>query len=525
MKRNLVFIFLVIFSLSISYAQKNKGTDTDGDGVIDKKDVDDDNDGIYDRDEDISRVIQINKWVNRNNVTVGNNNLNFNKGNNGWANSVNSSPFSSFGFLKNYEVSFDAKVSREAIVGFGITETNDDYSDVDFGLLFTNNKVSVYFNGVEQTSPVFYSHRDDFKIVYENGEIKFYINEKKIFSTAIGIDISFYLDTSFKGSHGNNKKAKFGHFQINSSSGDLDIDGDGIINSKDLDSDGDGCFDVLEAGYNDPDGDGILGLGIPQVDHKGKVISCPSENVDTSQSDDDHHDYNKNKNGNHHGHHGHYKNCDGYDHVNGDFLDPTVQPCDSELIGFLINTVNLPSSQFEIIYGDLTLDNLVSGTAESEIFVETGPDSGQDKIILINVAGTSENSALNIRITKNQENYIIEVFQNGTWLLLSPEFYGIIGDKVTFFNKDFRNIRPFQLNLVNGVEYDRSAPLILSVNELVSVDGGTLEINGPDDFTITINPILADNNFVWDGTQAQTGVYKFKLQLQGKFFNGQFQIQ
>ena len=38
-----------------------------------------------------------------------------------------------------------------------------------------------------------------------------------------------------------------------------DLDGDGIPNSFDLDSDGDGCLDVVEAGFLDPDGDGILG--------------------------------------------------------------------------------------------------------------------------------------------------------------------------------------------------------------------------------------------------------------------------
>ena len=34
-----------------------------------------------------------------------------------------------------------------------------------------------------------------------------------------------------------------------------DIDGDGQPNFKDLDSDNDGCFDVVEAGFEDPDGD------------------------------------------------------------------------------------------------------------------------------------------------------------------------------------------------------------------------------------------------------------------------------
>ena len=42
-----------------------------------------------------------------------------------------------------------------------------------------------------------------------------------------------------------------------------DFDGDGIPNYLDSDSDGDGCSDVLEAGFADPDGDGILGLEHP----------------------------------------------------------------------------------------------------------------------------------------------------------------------------------------------------------------------------------------------------------------------
>jgi hypothetical protein len=38
-----------------------------------------------------------------------------------------------------------------------------------------------------------------------------------------------------------------------------DSDGDGNIDSTELDSDGDGCNDVVEAGYLDPDSDGLLG--------------------------------------------------------------------------------------------------------------------------------------------------------------------------------------------------------------------------------------------------------------------------
>ncbi|MBN1112888.1 MAG: hypothetical protein JXA53_08240 [Bacteroidales bacterium] len=50
-----------------------------------------------------------------------------------------------------------------------------------------------------------------------------------------------------------------------------DIDGDGFTNSVDLDSDGDLCFDVIEAGYNDGDDDGILGVSAVIVNDKGVV--------------------------------------------------------------------------------------------------------------------------------------------------------------------------------------------------------------------------------------------------------------
>ncbi|MBK9256692.1 MAG: HYR domain-containing protein [Saprospiraceae bacterium] len=51
-----------------------------------------------------------------------------------------------------------------------------------------------------------------------------------------------------------------------------DIDGDGFVNSMDLDADGDGCFDVIEAGYSDPDNDGILGTSPVMVSANGLVL-------------------------------------------------------------------------------------------------------------------------------------------------------------------------------------------------------------------------------------------------------------
>ena len=50
-----------------------------------------------------------------------------------------------------------------------------------------------------------------------------------------------------------------------------DTDGDGVPDQRDLDADNDGIPDVIEAGGADPDGDGISGSGMPQVDAQGRV--------------------------------------------------------------------------------------------------------------------------------------------------------------------------------------------------------------------------------------------------------------
>lgn len=55
-------------------------------------------------------------------------------------------------------------------------------------------------------------------------------------------------------------------------SGIEDADNDGYPNRIDLDADGDGCFDVIEAGFSDPNNDGILG-GLPfTTDNNGRII-------------------------------------------------------------------------------------------------------------------------------------------------------------------------------------------------------------------------------------------------------------
>ena len=66
---------------------------------------------------------------------------------------------------------------------------------------------------------------------------------------------------------------------------------DTIADYLDDDSDGDGCSDVTEAGFDDVDGDGILGEGVPtyddpkQVDSRGRIID-PSHDYDILPTSD-----------------------------------------------------------------------------------------------------------------------------------------------------------------------------------------------------------------------------------------------
>lgn len=64
-----------------------------------------------------------------------------------------------------------------------------------------------------------------------------------------------------------------------------DTDGDGITDDMDLDSDGDGCFDTIEAGFTDDDGDGILGLSPIMEGDDGLVIGQGGYALPLDQND------------------------------------------------------------------------------------------------------------------------------------------------------------------------------------------------------------------------------------------------
>ena len=414
-------LLLNLFFISITPLLSQNNNDFDEDGVINKFDLDDDNDGILDGIENNKRKIFVNQWKNRINVKTIYNNLIFKRGDRGWVNTVNTPSFSSLGFEETYKLKFQSKGTAEAVIGFGLEETGNSFEDVDYAFYFKDNFFKILKNGEEQTPKCYYRKRDWLKVVYKNGTLSFFQNKTLIkkFNVAEGLD--FYLDTSFNNTFFKKQRSRrsryyrysyyhpYAYFKKTAifsnitlaSAGDLDSDNDGIINSLDLDSDGDGCFDVVEAGFTDEDGDGVFGDGKPTVDRRGRVIGCA------------------------------------YNLINDDFLNPDAKICpDDEVYGVYVNTINLKKSNFDIEFNNNVIEeNFESGNTNSRFFVDLGENDGQEKQFIVNVSAGDNNREQQFRLTVLEASVTnVEVFNSikNEWLKLAPEFYRLREQEIVF---------------------------------------------------------------------------------------------
>ena len=92
-------------------------------------------------------------------------------------------------------------------------------------------------------------------------------------SLNITLEVTIQIDCDGDGTSDENDLDSDNDGILDSEEGNGDIDNDGIPNYLDLDSDGDNCPDVLEAGFEDGDNDGILGISPLSFDSSGRVIS------------------------------------------------------------------------------------------------------------------------------------------------------------------------------------------------------------------------------------------------------------
>ena len=108
----------------------------------------------------------------------------------------------------------------------------------------------------------------------------------------------------------------------------------------------------------------------------------------------------------------------------------------------------------------------------------------------------------------------------------STEFYEIKGKTIYFKNiKEKKLTVPFTANLKDGVVYDNSSALIVSISEGIDISDSTLQIIGSKGFSQTIAINQVNRSFVWDGSARESGTYKMNITIQGKIFEGQFIIK
>jgi gliding motility-associated-like protein len=124
-------------------------------------------------------------------------------------------------------------------------------------------------NDIFSTFPVVYdvldsdSDNDGIYDLVESGSTAIDANKDGIID---GLPISFGTNGLFDGLETSPDSGKLNYSVT-------DTDSDGSFNYIDLDSDNDTCFDVFEAGFNDPDNDGLLGNNPLIVNTNGKVTS------------------------------------------------------------------------------------------------------------------------------------------------------------------------------------------------------------------------------------------------------------
>ena len=261
-------------------------TDSDQDGIIDNIDIDNDNDGIsnyiesfgnasidftneesptvkFEKDESVNTSILENGGV----ITSLPDGANsFEGGENGV---FKSTVLAGSEVQLNYTLSFKEKLNIQLLDNPDETENNNE--DVfllkvfpiteNITLLDPNDNILVDTNFDENFESGIDNYTANEIIFKQNTNASSTIDYQFIASGITGISIT----------QKRNNTTTNGVFSgiISIVNYSIDTDIDSVVDYLDLDSDNDGCNDVIEAGFSDEDGNGMIGIGIPTTKNKG----------------------------------------------------------------------------------------------------------------------------------------------------------------------------------------------------------------------------------------------------------------
>ena len=261
-------------------------SDTDQDGIIDNIDIDNDNDGIsnniesfgnasidltneenptikFERDESVNNSILENGGI----ISSIPANINtFEGGENGV---FKSTVLAGTDVQLKYTLSF--KENLNILFSDNPAENEGNNEDVftikvypisqNITLLDPNDNLLVDTNFDENFEPGVLNHTANEIIFKQNTNASSSINYEFLANEITGISITQ------KRTNTTTNGVFSGVISIQNYS--IDTDNDKVNDYLDLDSDGDGCNDVIEAGFIDEDGDGIVGTGTPTFDNSG----------------------------------------------------------------------------------------------------------------------------------------------------------------------------------------------------------------------------------------------------------------
>ncbi len=118
-----------------------------------------------------------------------------------WISTINSAPLSLLGATNDYSASWTIGSNPAGttwVAGFGVSETDSGWRDVEYGLRSSNGLLTVYVNGSYAAGGGPLSAGDELSIAVSGTLLEFRVNGVPIHSRTISGSEDFYIDSSFK---------------------------------------------------------------------------------------------------------------------------------------------------------------------------------------------------------------------------------------------------------------------------------------------------------------------------------------